>query len=176
METFLALLEEIQAEAWHILTAIYTHQQLKGGLAKSATRYDLANQVVALNALGEMLIIRVARLADKRKDTRSVSMLVKRRCFSAPATQVEAAATRFLSLADPVVRIRHEQIAHMRPGVLSTHEPKDLPVEALRATEALVDLIDIASGRPLSYKYKVGSIEAVIDLRASLEVGSMVAG
>lgn len=144
------------------------------GLTKTGTRYDLANQLVALNALLEMLVIRIARLADKRKDARSVSMLIKRGSFPAPAQAVKDAADKFLLLAEPVVRMRHERVAHMKPGVLSSYQPQDLPGEALRAAESLVNLIDIARGQPLSYKYKVGSMEPVIDLRASLTAGELV--
>lgn len=170
----MTLLEEIETEAWHILTSIYTHQRMVESLRRSETRYDLANQLVALSALGEMLIVRVARLADKRKETRSVSMLLKQGNFPAPTTQVQVAADRFLSLAKPVVKVRHEQVAHMKPGVLSSYEPQDLPSEVLRATEALIDLIDTARGAPLSYSYKVGSMEPVIDLKASLQAGTRI--
>lgn len=170
----MTIFDEIEVEAWHILTTIYTHQRLIEGLTKSPTRYELGNQLVALNALLEMLVIRIARLADKRKDARSVSMLLKRDYFPAPSETVKVAAARFLSLAKPVVKMRHEQIAHMKPGTLSSYEPRDLPTEALRATESLINLIDIARGQPLSYSYRVGSMEAVIDLRTSLSSGKMV--
>jgi hypothetical protein len=169
------ILDEIQAEAWHILTSIYTHQRLVEALPNSATRYDLANQLVALNALGEILVIRIARLADKRKDARSVSLLLKRGTFTASKASVKSTAENFLLLAEPVVKIRHEQIAHMKPGILSSLEPQDLPVEVLRATESLIELIDIAREKPISYTYKVGSMESIIDLRASLAAGAMVA-
>lgn len=170
----MTILDEIQIEAWHILTSIYTHQRLMEGLAKSPTRFELANQFVALDSLLEILVIRIARLADKRKDARSVSLLLKRGSFTGASETVKVAAERFISLAEPVVKIRHEQIAHMKPGTLSSYEPQNLPAEALRATESLIDLIDIARGQPISYTYRVGSMEPVIDLRASLETGEMV--
>lgn len=172
----MTLIDEIQVEAWHILASVYTHQRLVENLPKSPSRYDLANQFVALKALEEMLVIRIARLADKRKDARSISMLIKRASFKTANAQVEAAASRFLALAEPVVKIRHEQIAHMKPGTLSSYEPRDLPSVTLSATEALIDLIDIAKGKSSSYTYRVGSMEAVVDLRASLSSRTMVAG
>lgn len=170
----MTLLDEIEAEAWHILAAIYTQQRLVEGLSRASTRYDLADQLVALNALGEMLFVRVARLADKRKDARSVAMLLKRGAFPGPAADVARAAARFLSLAEPVLRVRHEQIAHMKPGILSSYEPQDLPRELLRAVESLVDLVDVARGSPLGYTYRVGSMEGAINLRASLQAGERV--
>lgn len=170
----MTILDEIEAETWHALVAIYTHQRFMETLAASATRFDLANQLVAMHALMEMIVIRISRLADKREDARSVSMLLKRGSFQAPRVAVEEAANRFISLAGPVLKIRHEQIAHMKPGVLSSLEPRSLPTEALRATEALVELVDIARDQPLSYTYKIGSKEPAIDLKASLIVGEMV--
>ncbi len=168
------LLDEIQTETWHILTAAYVHQRLVESLPKGASRYELANQLVAINALGEMLIVRIARLADKRKDARSISMLIKRGTIRGSASEVGPKAARFLSLAEPVVKIRHEQVAHMKPGVLSSLESQGLSAEAIKATEALVDLVDTARGKPVSYTYKVGSREQIIDLRASLAAGEAV--
>ncbi|AQW02759.1 TPA: hypothetical protein RHY09_002374 [Escherichia coli] len=170
----MTILEEMEAEAWHILTTIYTYQRLMEGLTNSSTRYELANQLVALNALLEMLVIRLARLADKRKDVRSVSMFLKRGSYSASPEAVKLAAEKFLALAEPVLKIRHEQIAHMKPGTLSSFEPRELPNEALRATEALIDLIDIARDHPQSYTYRVGSQEPAINLRASVETSELV--
>ena len=57
----MTILDEIETEAWHILTSIYTHQRLIEGLSNTETRYELANQLVALNALLEMLVIRIAQ-------------------------------------------------------------------------------------------------------------------
>ena len=170
----MTILDEIQIETWHILTTMYTYKRMMESLPRSSTRYEMADKFVALNALAEMLIIRIARLADRRTDVRTVSMLLKRGTFPAPMADVDHAAQRFLSLAESVVKIRHEQVAHMKMGVLSSYEPQEIPNEALRATEALVQLIDVARQKTISYEYKVGSIEAVIDLRASLAAGSMI--
>lgn len=170
----MTILDEIEVEAWHILTSIYTHQRMIEALPKSPTRHELANQFVALNALSEMLVIRTARLADKRRDMRSVSTLLKRGNFSPTDASIKIASKRFIALAEPVVTIRHEQIAHMKPGVLSSYEPKSLPSEVIRAIEALIDLIDVARGYCVSYTYKVGSMEAIIDLRTSFIAGQVI--
>lgn len=170
----MTILDEIQHEAWHILASTYTYQRMVESLVKAPNRYELANQLVALNALGEIIVIRVARLADKRRDARSVSMLLKRGSFPGREVDVETAANKFISLAQPVVKLRHEQIAHMKPGVLSSYPWDPLPDSAVRAIEALVNLIDVARGKAVGYKYKVGSQEAQIDLRASLSRGEFV--
>lgn len=171
----MTILDEIQTEAWYILTSIYTHQRITETLSRSSTRHDLANQLVALNALLENLVIRIARLADKRRDVRSVSMLLKRGSFSAPTEGVKCASEMFLSLAEPIIKIRHEQVAHMKLGVLSSFEPQAIPAEAIRAVEALINLIDVARETDIKYQYKIGSVEPIIDLKASLAAGTMVA-
>lgn len=148
---------------------------MKEELASSLTRFDLANRFVSLNALYEILVMRIARLADKTKGVRTVSMLVKRGSFQSATGNVETAAKNFSELAKPVVKIRHEQIAHMRPGTLTSYNPVDIPSEVLRAAEALINLVDIARGKPVSYLYKVGSMEPIVDLKASLAMGKMVA-
>lgn len=168
------ILDEITTEAWHILISIYTYQRLVEALADCPTRYEIVNNLVALNALAEMIVIRTARLADKRKDTRSISMLLKRVNFLDKTKDVELSAKNFLSLAVPVVKIRHDQIAHMKPGTLSSYPLEPLSKVVLKAVEALINFIDTASDEEVSYMYKVGSAEAVVDLRASLQKGSKV--
>ncbi len=69
----MTILEEVQNETWFALVAIYTHQKLIGTLAFSPTRYEMGNQFVALNAIVELLILRIARLAGRtRKIQRTV--------------------------------------------------------------------------------------------------------
>jgi hypothetical protein len=168
------ILDEIESDTWHILTTAYTHQQFIENILSSGTRFDLANRFVALNALEEVLVIRLARLGDKRRDARSVWMLLKCCSFQESSAVVKDAAKSFLSLVEPVLKIRHEQIAHMKPGVRGSLEPKDLPPEVLKAIKALIQLIDVARGKPIGYFYKVGSMEPVIDLKASVIAGEMV--
>ncbi|MEI7946944.1 MAG: hypothetical protein WCJ02_09615 [bacterium] len=170
----MSLLDEIETEAWHILISIYTYQRVVEGLADCPTRYELANNLVALNALAEMIVIRTARLADKRKDVRSVSMLLKRLNFLDKTKDVKLSADSFLSLAAPVVKIRHAQIAHMKPGILSSYPLEPLPNVVIKAVEALVHFIDTARDKEVPYKYKVGSQESAVDLRASLQKGTKV--
>lgn len=169
-----AILDEMQQDVWHILTVLYTYQRIAESTAKSATRYEMANHIVSANSLAEMLVIRVARMADKTKGTRSVSLLLKRSNFGERAELVAQAGQEFLSLSKPVMKIRHEQVAHMKPGVLSSYPLEPLQSVVIRAIEALVDLIDVARGEAVSYVYKVGSMEAKVDLRASLANGLMV--
>lgn len=170
----MTILDEIQLEAWHILTTVYTHQRMMESVPRSSTRYEMADKFVALNALSEMLIIRIARLADTRPEVRSVKILLKRATFTAPVADVEQAAQAFMLHAKPVVKIRHEQVAHMKMGVLSSYEPQEIPHDAIKATEALIHLIDVARQKICDYSYTVGSMEAVIDLRASLAAGAMI--
>ncbi|MEL5666297.1 hypothetical protein [Serratia ureilytica] len=171
------ILDEIENEVWFILTSIYTHQRMVENITnilKSSTRYELANQFVAMNAVVEILIIRIARLADKTRGMRTVSMLVKRWPFPKLLDQVELAANDFLALAKPIVKIRHEEIAHMKPGICSNYGYTAIPAQVIKAAESLVRLIDVAKEQQQTYTYRVGSMEAEIDLRASLVAGKMV--
>jgi hypothetical protein len=168
------LLDEIKSEAWHILAYFYTYQRMAESAPKCATRYELANNIIATNAISEMIIIRLARLSDKTKGTRSISMFLKQLDISKRNSQTDEAAKKFLLLSEPIVRIRHEEIAHMRPGVLSSYPLSPLPTSAHRATEALINFIDLARGELVAYIYSVGSLEPQIDLRTSLASGNFV--
>lgn len=170
----MTILEEIQNEAWFALVSVYTYQELLGSLGNSPTRYDMGNQIVALNAIVELLILRIARLADRNKGVRNTTMLVNRGSFPGSPAAVKAVADRFMTLAAPVVKIRHEEVAHMKPSILSIYQPRDIPSEALRAMETLIELIDVAYGQQQSYIYRVGSRESEVDLRASVAAGKRV--
>ncbi len=171
------ILDEIENEVWFILTSIYTHQRMVENITqifKNSTRYELANQFVAMNAIVENLIIRIARLADKTKGTRTVLMLVQRWSSPKSLDEVKLAVNDFLALAKPIVKIRHEEIAHMKPGICSSYGYIEIPTQAIKAAESLVKLIDIAKGQQQTYTYRVGSMEAEIDLKASLVAGRMI--
>ncbi|QRV23825.1 hypothetical protein [Marinomonas foliarum] len=170
----MSILDEVQTETWHILVSIYSYQRLIEALSSSPTRYDFANNLVGINSLAEMIVIRTARLVDTRKDARSISMVLKRCSFGINNEAVTTAADNFRSKADPVVKIRHEKIAHMKPGTLSHYPVKPLASELISAIEALLDFLDTARGKEVSYNYKVGSKEAIIDLRESLKCGYTV--
>lgn len=170
----MSILDEVQSETWHILVSVYTYQRLIEALPSSPTRYDLANNLVGINSLAEMIVIRTARLADKRKDARSISMVLKRCSFGSNAKAVETAAKDFTAKAALVVKIRHEQIAHMKPGTLSSYPIDPLASDVIPAIEALVTFLDAARDKEVSYSYKVGSQEAIIDLRKSLQCGQRV--
>ena len=170
----MSLADEIETETWHILVTIYTYKRMIEDLSTASTRYELANHMIALNALAEMAVIRTARLADKRKDARSVSMLLKRSNFGPRTQAVTSKAEIFLTRMEPVLKIRHEQVAHMKPGTLSSYPIDPLPREVIFATEALVGLIDALQDNEASFIYRVGSQEAPVDLRASLIAGSRI--
>lgn len=170
----MTILEEVQNEAWFAMVSIYTHRELMGTLASSPTRYEMGNQFVALNAIVELLVLRIARLADRTKKVRNIEMLLKKGSYPGKFADVKLAADRFMSFADIIVKIRNEEVAHMKPGTVSTYQPRIIPTEALKATETLIELIDVACGQQQSYSYRVGSREPEVDLRASVMVGERV--
>lgn len=170
----MTILEEIQNEAWFTLVSVYTYQELVSSLRDTQTRYDMGNQIVALNAIVELLILRIARLADRTKGVRNIAMLVNRGSFPGSPAAVKTVADRFMSLAAPIVRIRHEEVAHMKLNILSIYDPRSIPSEALRALEALLELIDVAYDQQQLYIYSFGSREPEVDLRASVVAGKRV--
>jgi hypothetical protein len=137
----------------------------------SLTRFELANELVALNSIAESIVVRVARLADKRRDVRSIKNFCKGQSLS-PETQI--LVEEFAQKAEPVLSIRHNRIAHMKTGDLSTYPLDALPIVVLSAIETLVLLVDALVGQSTSYSLKVGSQEKQVDLRASVSAGARV--
>lgn len=168
----MTILDEIQTEVWHIMMAAYCYQRKSERLAESRNRHEMIDDIVALNALAESVVVRISRLGDKRKDCRSVAMLIKRGNFGNCEAEVKRKAEDFQAAVEPVLKIRHEQIAHMKPGTISSYPLNPLPSEALTALERIIRLVDQARSKAVQYFAKVGSQEAAIDLRLSLQKGA----
>ena len=171
----MTLLDEIQTEVWHLMMTVYSYQRKVERFSGSVTRHELIDELVALNALAESVVIRIARLCDKRKDCRSIRMLLKRGNLGAQEADTKKVAKEFFMVAEPVVTLRHEQIAHMKPGKLSSYPLDPLPTEAIAALEKLVALVDCARSKTVQYHASVGSQEKNVDLRASLQHGKSIA-
>jgi hypothetical protein len=157
------------------MMTVYSYQRKVERLTGALTRHELIDDIVSLNALAESVVIRIARLSDKRKDARSVSMLLKRGSLGAQEAATERIAEEFRVAAEPVLKIRHEKIAHMKPGTLSSYRSNPLPPEAVTALEKLVALVDCVRSKTVKYHASVGSQEGNVDLRASLQQGKRVA-
>lgn len=165
-------LKEICDDVWHILLHLYSFQDRSSrALASSSTRYELASELVALNAISENIIMRVGRLADKRKDVRSIKNFCKSNVLS---PEVSALAEEFRHKAEAVLEHRHERIAHMKAGTLSSYQIDVLPSSVLSAIETLIHFVDSATGHPQRYLLKVGSQENQVDLRVSVSEGGRV--
>lgn len=133
-------LDEIQNDVWHTLLHLFSYQEKSSKLASSgSTRFELIDEVIALNSLAENIVLRIARLADSRRDVRSIKNYCKSESLS---SDVQTLAADFQKEAQTVVRLRHERIAHMKAGDLSMYPLQPLPVPALKAIEALVRLVD----------------------------------
>jgi hypothetical protein len=161
-------LAEIKSDVWHILLHLFAYQERSSRLGSCGTRVDLVHEIVALNALAEIIVLRVARLADARRDVRSIKNYCKRHPVSSDS---QSLAARFHQTAEAVVRLRHEKIAHMKPGDSSGYPLDPVPAEVFRAIEWLVCLVDSLSGTEVKYVLRVGSQERLIDLRASVSSG-----
>lgn len=167
-ETF----QEIRDDIWHILLHMHSFQdRLSRAAASSSTRHELASDLVALNAIAENIIIRVGRLADKRKDVRSIKNFCKSLKLSKESTDL---AAEFQHKAEAVLEFRNNRIAHMKSGDLSSYPVNELPSSVLSAIETLIRLVDSFAGNPQGYLLKVGSQEKRVDLRASVIEGRRV--
>ena len=167
------LFDEIRDDIFHLLLHVYVYQDKSARINNcSPTRYDIASELVALNAVAESITLRVARLADQSKSVRSFKNLFKK------TPSVEAGITRlfeeFERVSQPVLRQRHDRIAHMKVGEVSSYPISPLTHETLRCVEVIVNLFDDISNRKVGYFYKVGSQEKAIDLRQSVMQGCRV--
>jgi hypothetical protein len=164
--------DELTDDVWHILLHVYSYQHRSCRLqAPPPTRIELADELVALSALAESIVMRIARLADKRRDSRSIKNFCKGQHL---APQAKVLADKFYEVAKPVVSIRHERIAHMKAGDLSAYPVDALPPAVLPAVETLVLLVDAIQARSIRYLLKVGSQERLVDLRTSVMRGKRV--
>jgi hypothetical protein len=158
-------LDEIRDDVWHILLHVSAYQEKSSRLGASGlTRIELVQEVVALNALAESIVMRVARLADKRRDVRSI----KNYCRDhSPPEEASSLVDRFHQAAEVVVSIRNNRIGHMKAGDVSGYPVAPLPSEVLSAVGALVRLVDNLSQAVVSYSLRVGGQERLVDLRAA---------
>jgi hypothetical protein len=161
------VLNEIRDDIWHLLVHVYTYQdKSRRVLEVTPTRYELANEIVALNALADSITLRVARLADQRSDVRSIKSLKKKHFNS--TKRLENLLEEFEDQAKPVRTQRNERIAHMKGSELSAYQIAPLTPETVACIEKLVELVDEFSGQPVEYTLRVGSQESPLNLRRSI--------
>ncbi|MBS97433.1 MAG: hypothetical protein CMI01_01975 [Oceanospirillaceae bacterium] len=165
--------DEIRNDIWHLLLNVYAYQnKSKHILETSPTRYELAAELVAVNALADSITLRVARLADRSKGVRSIKSLTKK--SSELSESFLNLVKEFETKAEPVLRQRHTRLAHMKVGELSSYPISPLTNEAVQCIKALVNLFDEFSGEIVQYTLKVGSQEKPLNLRLSVIKGARV--
>jgi hypothetical protein len=168
------LFEEVRDDVWHIMLNLYTYQQKSLRIASdNPTRNSLVDELVSLNALASIITLRVARLADKPKSSRTIKKLAKQFTV-AKGSQLDQLIEHFDDAVDPVVKIRHNSIAHMKPGEISSYPLEPLDNCVVAAIEALIPLIDEFFGGVVEYRMSPGKQERSVDLRASVAVGKKV--
>jgi len=159
------MLDEIKDDIMNILLHIHVYnEKSKRILDISRTRYELAYEIIALNSIAQDIILRTSRLGDKRKDVRSIKNVLKN-----ISNYNEDLVNIFYNEIKKVLKIRHEQIAHMKLGTVSEYPIEQIPKCVYTAINALVNLIDNINGAPVEYTYSVGSQEQNINLRQSVE-------
>lgn len=163
------MLDEVKNDVLHILIATYVYQQRVPRIVeKSATRWELCEEFVLLDALVKTIVLGISRLADKRRDVRSLKNAIKK----APLNENPAnkdVVDKFVVACKPVLEIRHKQLAHMKPGDFSNQSMPTLPQEVTLAVNALVNAVDRLNGKLVPYQYRVGSQELPVDLRAAFD-------
>ena len=165
---------ELKDDVMHILLHVHSYnEKSKAILTNSPTRYEMAYELVALSSIAQNIIIRVARLADKRKDVRSVKNTMKLDRFKTDS-KLNELANEFYKISEPVNEIRHKALAHMKSGDLSSYPIEPLQNEVRQAISVLVNLVDVMAGERVNYRFKVGSQERAIDLKASVMEGKKV--
>jgi hypothetical protein len=166
-------LNEIRDDIWHLLLHIDTYQEKSLRVLEiSPTRYELASEIVGLNALADLITLRVARLADRSKGVRSIKNLAK--THPNLTEKLKNLVKEFEEKAKPVLTQRHEKIAHMKVGELSSYPLNPLNLETVLCIDILVNLFDEFSGQPVEYTCSVGSQERPVNLRQSVMVGKRV--
>jgi len=164
---------EIRNDVWHLLLHMYAYQDKSSRIVEvSPTRYALSSEIVSLNALAESITLRVARLADRSKGVRSIKNFAKKATSATDRFQRLVAA--FECRAVLVLDQRHETIAHMSVGTLSSYPIEPLKSETVACVEILVNLMDEYSGEYLQYTCSVGSQEKLLDLRQSVIEGCRI--
>ncbi len=170
----LDVFSELKDDVMHILLHVHSYnEKSKSIMTDSSSRYKMVYERVALSSIAQNIIIRVARLADKRKDVRSVKNTMKLNRFKNDS-KLDKLAKEFYKISEPVNEIRHNILAHMKPGDMSSYPFEPLQNEVWEAISALVNLVDAMTGKQVNYKFKVGSQEKLIDLRASVMKGKRV--
>jgi hypothetical protein len=167
-----SMFDELHDDIWHLMLHMYVYQEKIKEIVHSETRYEFANEIVSITALAENITLRVARLADRTKGTRSLRKFQEQN--KSLDKRAQELFEKFEELAKPVLETRHTQIAHVRPGTLGSYPLEPLPRCVIRAVEQAIRFIDHVSGQECSYSLYVGSQEAKVDLRASISVGRRI--
>lgn len=167
-------LKQLKNDVWHILLHLYVHRAKTARLApREASREELAEDIIALNSLADAVLLRIARLADRSKNVRSIKNFIKR--FGCQLTdQSLELADQFHAYAAEVVDLRHNKLAHMKEGTLSEYPIEQLPKSAAESTSAVVNFISSINRKNPTYTLSVGSNERNIDLIRSLSSGETV--
>lgn len=161
------MLDEIRDDILHILMCIFAYKKKLTNIDGSISTSLYASEVISLNALAEIIIVRVARLGDNRKDARSIRNL-RKRLTDKKVFEVKEMIDQFHRDVEPVLKLRHERIAHMKTGILSTYPLSPFPREVGIAVCSLVQLVDAIVGEEVSYTLSHGNHSSSIDLRQEI--------
>lgn len=165
------MFDEIRDDLLHILMCMFAYKEKVSNVDSSVSTVRFSSELIAANALAEIIVVRVARLGDKRKDVRSIKNLQK----DLPKEQVNSVKkelTQFFEDVKPVLKRRHETIAHMKLGILTEYPLAPFNHDVVTAIISLITLVDAINGKKVSYILRPRSFSKPIDLRDELFVQS----
>ncbi len=160
------MLEEIKNDVLHILLCLFAYKEKIQKDKSSYSCTEFTEELVSLNALAEIIVVRFSRIADKRSDVRSIKNLLKKE--PSLNAKYKKEIEEFYSLAKCIVNRRNDSIAHMKPGILTIYPLQPLGKNTGDAVTSLVLLIDLFSGHKINYMWQPTSHCRKVDLRAEL--------
>ena len=161
------MLDEIKDDFLHILVCMYSYKVKSDHLDGAMLSHLLAAEIVCMNALAENIILRVARLGDKRKDVRSIKNL-KKQLPSSLVASAKREFDKFFLDVEPVLNIRHERIAHMPEGTITSYSVAPIPKSVQDSVINLMELIDKLNGDRMVYKFQVSRDTRGVNLREEI--------
>lgn len=155
-------------EAMHLLRFQLASQRISLFYnIKEISRSEFADQLIALKAIENDMVIRVCKFDDNTKGVHSFIKAVHEIPISNPdKVLIEQKTKQFGALIkDLKQNRRNEQLAHLK---INSTDGQYVPhYHVLPAINLVIEIIDLMAGSKISYLWKDGQYEE-IDLRAEV--------
>ncbi|RDY59720.1 hypothetical protein [Flagellimonas nanhaiensis] len=127
------------------------------------SRSHFVDRIISMKALENDLVIRISKFDDKNKKTHSLHNLVKELNSHKDIFEIKSKLIEFTTGLRPLkTQRRHKQLAHLESG----KEDNDYMIRynLLPHVKRIVNLLDLITGKTVTYVWKDGSHEK-FDLR-----------